>query len=135
MIDPSSAIWGYGYGRISKELERRYDEEPWERDIVSPEFDVDIVNISKDSIQVKVRNRGDFHFGFGPKKVLCVEIRKMLEKPMIITKKILFIKRKIEVYDVTIGRHCIDGGVKPFSEKIVTVHLDEPIDLAEKGKR
>jgi len=128
MIDPSSAIWGYGFGRISKELEERSDEEPWERDMISPEFDVDIIGISKDSIQVRVKNRGDFHFGYGPKKSLCVEIRKMLEEPITVMKKILFIKRKVEVYDVTIGRHCIGGGVKPFAEKTITIQLDEPID-------
>jgi len=93
--------------------------------IRSDSLEMEIINLSKDWIRVRVKNRG-----YEPNKRLCIEIRKMLNEPIIVTKRILFLKRRVKVYDLTVGCYSMDG-IKPFSEKEITIRLEEPIDLEE----
>ena len=102
--------------------------EEGKRKVKPNSLEMEIVDLSKDWIKVKIRNRGIRSY----KHNLCIEIRKMLNEPIIVTKRILFIKKKIKVYDLTVGRYCMDNRVEPFSEKVITIHLDEPIDPEEK---
>ena len=112
-IDPSSAIWGYGFGRISAEREFRRMMEERSRDT---RLIVDIVEVTGNRVLVYLKNVGESAVGWGNYglRLRLYEVFKEPEK-----KKFLFLE--VIKDEELIGEAEVSDGLAPNEEKVVEI--------------
>ncbi len=111
-IDPSSAIWGYGFGRISAEEEFKKMVKKKAKLIV------DIVEITGRRVLVYLKNVGNRAAGWENYglRLRLYEVFKEPEK-----KKFLFLE--VIKHEELIGEAEVSDGLAPNEEKIVEIEL------------
>lgn len=112
-IDPSSAIWGYGFGRISAEQEFKKMIEKKSRDT---RLIVDIMEIKGNRVLVYLKNVGKDAVGWGNYglRLRLYEVFKEPEK-----KRFLFLE--VIKHEELIGEAEISDGLAPNEEKVVEI--------------
>ena len=112
-IDPSSAIWGYGFGRISAEEEFKKMVKKKAKLIV------DIVEITGRRVLVYLKNVGNRAAGWENYglRLRLYEVFKEPEK-----KKFLFLE--VIKHEELIGEAEVSDGLAPNEEKIVEIEFD-----------
>ena len=109
-IDPGSAIWGYGFGRISARGEfKKMEEKSREAKLI-----VDIVEITGNRVLVYLKNVGNRAVGNYGLRLRLYEIFKEPEK-----KKFLFLE--VIKNKELIGEAEVRDGLAPNEEKIVEI--------------
>jgi len=133
-IDPSSAIWGYGFGRIVSEEEKEEIKEIFRGKIVK-DLQIRPFKSEDGELLIKLKNVGNVTIGFDdtlddPDEIMfnkiVVHVYELLDEPIQEEKKILgLLKYKVvtdkkEIFKITLG------GLKP--KESITLSTDVFVD-------
>ena len=139
-IDPSSAIWGYGFGRIVSEEEKGEIKETFRGKVVK-DLQIKALKSENGELIIKLKNIGNATIGFddtldNPADVIfnkiVVHVYELLDKPIQEERKILGLLKYKKIIDKKEIFKTTLAGLKP--KESVALRTDVVVDSKKRYK-